>query len=354
MRILFFIVHPAKFRMFRDTVNELKKRGHTVDWAIVTKDTLEEFTKDEGWDYVNIFPEGRRIKGIPILLATAINMLRTLFRLFKLTRCKKYDLFISSDILSFVGWIKGIPTLIFQDDDFAIVKEYGLIWLFATKVVAPQSCDLGPFNYKKLSYKGSHKWAYCNPKYFKPDIKLVQKFNPSGGRYFLLRLVSMTASHDRGKQGLSDLYTQKLIDYLEDFGKVFIISEKPLKPEWEALRLSLKPIDHLHAMYYADLFVGDSQSMTSESGFLGTPAVKFNDFAGKIGYIKEEEGYGLHYSFNTDQFDEMFKKVKELVNMKDAKKVWKKRVEAYAADHIDTTQFYVDLIESYDKSKPKK
>ncbi len=351
MRILFFIVHPAKFRMFRDTVNTLKKQGHTVDWAIVTKDTLEEFTKDEGWEYTNIFPEGRRMKGVPILLATVINMFRTLFRLFKLTNGKKYDLFISSDILSFVGWVKRIPTLIFQDDDFAIVKEYGLIWLFATKVVTPQSCDLGPFNYKRLAYKGSHKWAYCNPEYFTPNPEFVKQFNPDGGKYSLIRLVSMTASHDRGKEGLSDERVQRLIDRLGQHGKVFIISEKPLKPEWEQMRLNLKPINHLHAMYYADIFVGDSQSMASEAGFLGTPAIRFNDFAGKVGYLKEEEGYGLNFSFNTTQFDVMMSKIDEILSLTDIKTEWRKRVQNYANDHIDTTKFYVDLIESYDKNK---
>lgn len=349
MKILFFIVHPAKFRMFRDTVNILKQKGHTVDWAIVTKDTLEEFTKDEGWEYTNIFPEGRRIKGIPIMLATAINMLRTLFRLFKFTHGKKYDLFISSDILSFVGWIKRIPTLIFQDDDYAIVKEYGLIWLFASKVVAPQSCDLGPFNYKKLSYKGSHKWAYCNPKYFKPNYNYVKQFNPTQEKYSLIRLVSMTASHDRGKKGLSDENANQLIERLKKNGKVYILSERELKPEWESMRLNLKPIHHLHAMYYADIFVGESQSMASEAGLLGTPAIRFNDFAGKIGYLKEEEGYGLNFSFLSSEFDLMMKKIDEILSIKNVKEEWKKRVLNFAKDHIDSTEYYVKLIESYEK-----
>lgn len=351
MRILFFIVHPAKFRMFRDCINILKSKGHTVDWAIVTKDTLEEFTKNEGWEYTNIFPEGRRIKGIPILLATAINMLRTLFRLFKLTKGKKYDLFVSSDILSFVGWIKRIPTLIFQDDDWKIVKEYGLIWLFSTKVVSPESCDLGPFNYKKLSYKGGHKWAYTNPKYFKPNQNIVKSFNPELKPYSLIRLVSMSASHDRDKKGLSDENVKTLISKLSEKGLVYIISERELIPEFEKYRLNLRPIDHLHAMYYAQIFVGDSQSMVSEAGLLGTPAIRCNDFAGKIGYLLEEESYGLNFSFKPEDFEKMLEKIDEVFNFNDIKKEWRNRVNKYANEHIDSTQFYVDLIESYDRSK---
>ncbi|HRI05845.1 MAG TPA: hypothetical protein PLV59_02800 [Candidatus Dojkabacteria bacterium] len=349
MRILFFIVHPAKFRLFKDTVNILKSRGHEVDWAIVTKDTLEDFVKSEGWSYTNIFPEGRRIKGIPVVLATVINMFRTLFRLFKLTKNKKYDLFITSDILSFVGWVKRVPTLVFQDDDFSVVPEYSLIWFFATKVLAPHTCNLGPLNYKKLGYKGSHKWAYCNPKYFKPDVSFVKKFNPKMKRYFLIRLVSLTASHDRGKKGLDNKMVRKLVRTLSKKGKVYILSERELPKEFESMRLKLEPIHHLHAMYYADMFIGDSQSMISEAGLLGTPAIRFNDFAGKIGYLKEEESYGLSYSFKTTQGKEMLEKVEELLKTKDLKKEWRKRVDTYAKDHIDVTKFYVDVIESYAK-----
>lgn len=350
MRILFFIVHPAKFRLFKDTTNILISKGHTVDWAIVTKDTLEDFVRSEGWNYVNIFPEGRRLNGIPILLATVINMFRTLYRLFKLTNGKKYDLFITSDILSFVGWVKRIPTLVFQDDDFSIVPEYSPIWLFATKVFAPKTCDLGPLNFKKVGYSGSHKWAYCNPNYFKPNYEFVKRFNPSGKRFFLIRLVSMSASHDRGKKGLDNAMVKRLIGMLKKRGNVYIMSERELPAEYEHMRLKLEAVNHLHAMYYADMFIGDSQSMISEAGLLGTPSIRFNDFAGKIGYLKEEESYGLSYSFNTTQGEEMLKKVDELLNMKDAKKEWRKRVDKYASEHIDVTEFFVASIEKYGES----
>lgn len=350
MRILFFIVHPAKFRLFRDTVNTLKSKGHTVDWVIVTKDTLEDFVKTEKWDYTNIFPEGRRIKIKPVLLGTAINMLITLYRLFKYTWGKKYDLFITSDILSFVGWVKRTPTLVFQDDDFSIVPEYSPIWFFATKVLAPESCNLGPLNYKKVSYKGSHKWAYCNPKYFKPDYNYVKSFNPLGEKYFLIRLVSLTASHDRGKKGLNDSILGRLVNTLEKHGKVYIMSERELPLEYESMRLKLEPIHHLHAMYYAEMFVGDSQTMVSEAGLLGTPTIRFNDFVGKIGYLKEEESYGLSYGFSTSQGEEMLEKVNEMLSQKDLKKEWKRRVQKYDSEHIDVTKFYIETIESYAKN----
>ncbi len=56
------------------------------------------------------------------------------------------------------------------------------------------------------------------------------------------------------------------------------------------------PSDIYHALYYADLYIGDSQTIAAEKAVLGTPALRFNDFVGKIGYLEElEHKYGLTF-----------------------------------------------------------
>ena len=52
-------------------------------------------------------------------------------------------------------------------------------------------------------------------------------------------------------------------------------------------------------MVFASLYIGDSQTMSAEAGVLGVPFVRFNDFVGRIGYLRELEdtyelGYGIH------------------------------------------------------------
>lgn len=54
-------------------------------------------------------------------------------------------------------------------------------------------------------------------------------------------------------------------------------------------------------MVFASLYIGDSQTMSAEAGVLGVPFVRFNDFVGRIGYLRELEdvyelGYGIHAS----------------------------------------------------------
>lgn len=49
-------------------------------------------------------------------------------------------------------------------------------------------------------------------------------------------------------------------------------------------------------MAFASLYIGDSQTMAAEAGILGVPFVRFNDFVGRIGYLRElEDKYELGY-----------------------------------------------------------
>ena len=89
-----------------------------------------------------------------------------------------------------------------------------------------------------------------------------------------------------------------------------------------------------HVMAFASLYIGDSQTMAAEAGVLGVPFVRFNDFVGRIGYLRELEdtyelGYGIHAtplasdspirrndgSVQPSGVEELYKRVETLVNM---------------------------------------
>ena len=76
-KFLFFLVHPSKYHVFRNTINTLKEKGHVVDILITSKDVLEELVKNEGWNYTNIFPEGRKFRNISPYVSAAVNFFRT-------------------------------------------------------------------------------------------------------------------------------------------------------------------------------------------------------------------------------------------------------------------------------------
>lgn len=73
------------------------------------------------------------------------------------------------------------------------------------------------------------------------------------------------------------------------------------------------------------MFIGDSQTMTSEAAVLGVPSVKCNSFAGKLSVPNElEDTYALCYAFQPRRFDEFLDKIKDLLELNGRNEEWKK------------------------------
>ena len=351
MRILFFFVHPSKYHLFKYTINYLKSHGHTVDIAIISKDVLEELVKNEGWEYTNIFPEGRRSKSsnkYAILWSTGINFLKTIYRLFKFTKNKKYDLFITDDCLSIVGRFKKVPTIIFTDNELNTVPEYAILLKFSNRIFAPNIVHLKHYEYKKIGFNGYKEIAYLHPSYFTPDKKIMLKYNPSGEQYFFIRVVSMTASHDRGIIGLTNERIEEIIKILSPYGKIYISSERELPDKLSNYKLNIKAEEIIHIVNYSTIFIGDSGTMASEAAILGVPSIMFHDFIGNLKVMEEKENkYGLMYGFRCNEFDKMLIKLKELLSIKDLKKTWLVKKENMLKDKEDINLFFIKEIEKY-------
>lgn len=348
MKYLFFFVHPSKFHVFRNTINSLKLKGHTVDVLITSKDVLEDLLKSEGWDYTNIFPEGRKMRGVPAYISSAINFFRTIYRLYKFTKGKKYNLFITDDLLVYIGRLKKTPSIVFNDDDLSIVKQYALVLSQATHILSPDITDAGKYSYKKIGFPGYKELAYLHPKVFKPNLEVIKQFNPELEPYFILRLVSLRAYHDVGMKGISDKQAYELITLLEKHGKVFISSERILPESFEKYRLPIEPDKIAHVLNFAQIFIGDSQTMTSEAAVLGTPAFRCNDFVGKISVMEEKEmKYGLSFNYPPYRFDEMLVAIKELLEDQDFKEQFKLRQAKMLSEKIDLSAFMIWLFENY-------
>lgn len=338
---LFFFVHPSKYHLFKSLVNRLMADGHKVEIFIVTKDILEELVKAEGWKYLNIIKGGRR-SALPALLNTIYFTLLTLWRLFIHTLGKKYDYFISDDLLSVIGRLRGIPAYHFQDDDIQVVPESKYLLSACNGVFAPEVTDLGEFNQKKIAYAGYHEWAYVHPNYFTPSREVIQTYFPKMDKFFIIRLVALTATHDLGKKGISNEELQRLIALLETKGEVLITAERPLPPDFEKYRIKIDPRDILHFLALADMFIGDSQTMCTEAALLGTPSLRYNSFVGKISTMNEiENKYKLSFGFLPGNFEGLINKVAELLSAEDKRPFAsaRKRIEE---DKTDVNQFFYE------------
>ena len=109
-------------------------------------------------------------------------------------------------------------------------------------------------------------------------------------------------------------------------------------------------------MAFASLYIGDSQTMAAEAGVLGVPFVRFNDFVGRIGYLRElEDKYELGYGIKASaegSVDALCERVENLVAMKasERKATFAERRAKMLADKIDCAKFLTWFIENYPKS----
>lgn len=124
-------------------------------------------------------------------------------------------------------------------------------------------------------------------------------------------------------------------------------------------------------MVFASLYIGDSQTMSAEAGVLGVPFIRFNDFVGRIGYLRELEdvyelGYGIHASAlpadspirradgsaQPSGVEELYKRVEELVAMpsEERRATFQSRREKMLSEKIDCAKVLTYFIENYPNS----
>lgn len=124
-------------------------------------------------------------------------------------------------------------------------------------------------------------------------------------------------------------------------------------------------------MVFTSLYIGDSQTMAAEAGVLGVPFVRFNDFVGRIGYLRELEndyelGYGIHAtqlkseelihradgSVQPSGVEELYKRVEQLVAMPsdERRATFQSRCQKMLSEKIDCAKFLTWFIENYPQS----
>lgn len=350
MRFLFYLVHPAKFQFHKVQINALKTKGHQVDVVINTKDILEDLVREEGWEYTNIFPKSRKIKGVHVYIAAGISLFLSIYRLWKFAKGKKYDLFVG-DALVYLGRIRGIPSFYPTDDVLAAVPEQRTWFIPANYIIAPQITDIGKYKSKKIAYKGYKALAHLHPNHFKPDLLKLPEELRQGLPYFLIRCTGFGATHDINKTGINDELLFKLEKLLLPHGKILITSERQLPESLAKYKLNIKKNDMSHYIAFAKIFIGDSTTMSTEAAVLGTPSVEFDEYFYEIEQMIElEQKYKLIHCFRSNQQSEMLTKVDELLNVSNLKDLYTSRRNKLLEDTIDVSSFLIWLFENHPNS----
>jgi uncharacterized protein len=346
MRYLFYFVHPAKFHLFRRTINELKNLGHQVDICINAKDMLEDLVKSEGWEYTCLFPNGRRIKGLHTYLNAIVNSLVTIYRLAKFTYSRKrYDLYITDDLLTILGRIKNIPTFMFTDDDLSAVPETSVLLSTAKYVLCPNVIDIERYGKKKIGFDGYKALGHLHPNTFtyKPELLLPELQNDE--KLFFIRCVSATSTHDVGKKGMDDELLHKIIDRLKDKGRIMISAQREIPTSLRKYVLNIDKKQVAQYMKRATMFIGDSNSMCYESAVLGIPAIEVDEwYSDFTSFAELNEKYGLMFGYSPKDRENVFNKIDEIIeNTESDKDYYLKKQEFLLSEKVDLSAFMINL-----------
>jgi uncharacterized protein len=349
MKILFYLHHPAHFHLFNNLIKDFKKKGHEIIILATKKDILEELLRSEQYQYINVLPNGRKNNKLSI----AFSVLNQDFRLLKICMHYKPDILIgTSTEITHIGKILNIPNIFVNEDDIDVGPLVGKVaYPFAKHLLIPDICRVGRFSAKKIPYAGYHELAYLHPNNFTPSKEIVSRYFNPDENYYVMRFARLNAHHDKGARGITAEITKEIINILEPHGKIYITSERELEPQFEKYRMAIDPLDIHHILAFAQISIGDSQTMMAESGVLGTPFIRFNDFVGRISILAElEDIYNLGFGVKTCDVDRLYLIIHDLLNKTDIKKEWEGKKLRMLSDKIDVTAFFIWLIENYPDS----
>ena len=341
MRILVGISHPKHVYMFKNLINIMECRGHEFKVVVVEKEITRYLLEQFNIPYELIG------KNQPTLLKKILNLPLWEYRTLKIANKFKPDIFIGQALphLAHVSALLNKPFIVFEDTEHA-EKLHKIVLPFADAVVTP-NCYRNDLGEKQIRFDGYFELAYLHSNYFEPNPSVLYDLNLSkDDKFIIMRFVSWHAYHDIGQSGLDFETKQKSVREFEKYGRVFITSENVLPKEFEKYRLNVSSEMIHHVMYYATLYFGESSTMASECAILGTPAIYVNSL--RLGYIDDEEKYGLVFNYSNSKRDQKkaIEKARVLLQNPNLKKEWQEKKQSLLSDKIDVTKFMIDLIEN--------
>ncbi len=353
MRILIDVNNSPQVHLFRCAAREWEARGHKVFWTARDKDLVVDLLQRYGFDYHVLSTYNRG------LFNMAIELIVRDWHLYRLAKKLKPDIMLGTSVnITHVSKLLPARSVFFTESDPHLIRMISYVTFpFADVIVMP---DVLPDTWKskQVKHPSYHKLAYLHPNRFTPDPKVLEELGVEPGeKFFIVRFISWGATHDIGEKGLSLENKRRIVQTLSNYGRVFITMEKAsskaanFHPEFEPYRFRIPP-ERIHdAMYYATMYIGDSQSMTTEAAILGTPAIRCNTMVGRTAVIDEvEQKYGLAYGFTPAEADKMLDRIHELLGRKNLKTEWLEKRERLLADKVDMTEWMVDFVEKYTKT----
>lgn len=338
---LFSLHHPAHVHFFRNAISELTTEGYQVKVIARDKDVTCQLLDHYEIDY-QVISSG--YETIPDLV---YQNLKHEVKLLDIARDFRPDVMtsIGSGVLTaYISKLIGSTSIAFYDTEYAHLQNR--IGYPVVDAIYTPDCYRDDHGDKHRTYPGYHELAYLHPDRFEPDPAVLDDAGLDRDEAFvILRLIAWDAIHDVGDSGIADVVD--VVERLEATGvRVLITSEANLPDAVERCRLPVEPHRIHDLMYYADLYIGESATMATESAVLGTPAVFIS--SSRRGYTDElEEEYELIFNFSdANRHEAGLKTALELLE-EEASPTWEQRRRRLLKEKTDTTQVITSAIKEH-------
>ena len=350
MKIAVFVNTPAQVHFYKNIVAALEGDGNQV--FILARDYGETIgLLNELEIPFSLFASTPDLKS-----GKSTSLPHDVVNAFRYLKGKKIDLTTGwGTYCTFTARLLKVPDVTFNDNECttnaALYAMLNLTYQFTNVFVTPSSFrqEFGPKQLKVESYK---ELAYLHPNYFTPDPSVFDLLGISRSHdYSVLRFNAFDCSHDLGVRGLTDSDKIALVTELSAYGRVFILSEADVPKQIREHVLNV-PNRRIHdVLYYASLFITDTQTMATEAALLGTPTIRSDAFVGDcdVGAFIELEGE-FQLLFNLTTAAEVAAKAAQLIQDPHAKDDWQKKRDRLLERKLDMAALMVSLIEGYPAS----
>ena len=342
-RIAFFLGHPAHYHMFKYVSAALEQKGVEVDYLVKRKDMLEELVRRSGHKYFVVRKKERSAKGkiglMWALVGMELNVIAYIIR--------RRPLLLVGTYAPIISHLTRTRMIVCCEDDADVVPRFAKTsYPYADAILSPVYCNGGKWDGKMTKYHGFQKLAYLHPNEFTPSWEVVAANLRNPHRPFvLMRFSQLKAHHDEGVGGLSNQVALNIIQMLSPQFDIYLTSERPLSPELEPFRMSINPLDIHHWLAFASIYIGDSQSMAVEAAMLGTPSIRFSDFAQRIGVLNVlENKYHLTIGIPSNRPELLYQTLETMMNVPDLREEYQRRRKIMLDEQVDVSQFFTDFI----------
>ncbi|MBS4014217.1 MAG: DUF354 domain-containing protein [Bacteroidetes bacterium] len=298
MRIFVDLGHPAHVHYIKNFYAIMLEKGHEFFITARDKDCNHALLRHYR------IPFYSRGKGGRNLLTKGLYLLKTDIKLYRLAKKFKPDVFLSfcSPYAAHAAALCGRKSVVLDDTEKN--KFIQLLYRPFTQKILTPDCYMQTLGEKQIKFPSYLEMLYLHPKRFTPDPGVLKELEvDEKDKFFILRFVSLHASHDIGNKGITLENKIDIVNRLQEYGKVFISAENSIPYELSKFAFPLAPDRLHHALYYAHMLFGESATMASEAAVLGTPAIYVNTDG--RGYTFEEENrYSLVSNFSDNLKDQ--------------------------------------------------